>query len=158
MKIILLFLAINIRAYEISYSIQDLDNNKVIEKKDEQKEMVLASVSKLYSYYYILKNTDLKNSFKTEILKSDKASIKDGILSGDLIIKASGDPFITAQNFLDLIFQIKAKGIRKINGNFYISEQDLWKTERLSSLGLEDQADNTSMGPFNFEFNRFKSV
>lgn len=157
MKILILFLlSLPTYSMEISYSIIDLNQEKVVESKNENQSMVLASVSKLYSFYYVLNHAKLNEHFETRILTSRDSKIVDGVLQGDLIIDASGDPFITAQNFINLIFQIKSQGIKRIKGDLFVLEKDFWKTDRLSNLGLEDQADNSSMGPLNFEFNRFR--
>ncbi len=147
--------ALQLSAMEISYSFTDTTNNKVVKNSDQDKPMVLASVSKLYTINYVLNNLDPDSRILTEVLIDSDAKIKDGTLFGDLIIKPNGNPYLTAQNFLDLIYQIKECGIRKVKGRFIISTYDSWQTDRLSDLGLEDQADNPAMGPFNFEFNRF---
>lgn len=143
-------------AMEISYSIVDLETQKIIAQKNQDESRILASVSKLYSFYYVMNQLDPMDTFKTKILKSEKAKLENGVLKGDLILVASGDPHLTAQNFINLIYQIKRKGIEKVEGQFIIDTQNLWSTERLSMIGLEDQADNSSMGALNFEFNRFK--
>ncbi len=141
---------------EMSYSVVDLSNFKSVKSKNEGLPMVLASVSKLYSSFYILRTNEPKETFKTKILRSQNSKIENKALKGDLIIQADGDPYLTAQNFIDLIYQIKSHGINRLEGDFLIYSGNLWSTSRLSPIGLEDQADNSSMGGLNFEFNRFR--
>ena len=147
--------AFQLNAMEVSYSFADPTNNKVIKNFNQDKPMVLASVSKLYTVNYVLNQLNPDSRILTEVLIRSDAKIKDGKLFGDLIIKPNGNPYITAQNFVDLIYQIKEHGISEVKGRFIISTLGSWHTDRLSSLGLEDQADNPAMGAFNFEFNRF---
>jgi len=147
--------ALQLSAMEISYSFTDTTNNKVVKNIDQDKPMVLASVSKLYTINYVLNNLDPNSKILTEVLIDTNSKIKDETLFGDLIIKPNGNPYLTAQNFLDLIYQIKESGIREVKGRFIVSTYGSWQTDRLSTLGLEDQADNPAMGPLNFEFNRF---
>ena len=142
-------------ASDISYSLVDLSSKKVMANKNQNSPMVLASVSKIFSSFYVLNHLDPKKTISTQIYASKNAKIEKNNLIGDLIIQGNGNPFMTAQNLIDLIYQIKAKGIEKVSGRFIIHINDFWSTSRLSKLGLEDQADNTAMGPFNVEFNRF---
>ncbi len=151
-----IFFSYSVYGMEVSYTVLDIANNKIIEKKGEDKPMVLASISKIYSTYYILNQLNPTDKFETKILISKNAKIKNRNLEGDLAILPSGDPYITAQNFIDLIYQVKSLGITSVKGNFLVVENNLWEANRLSPIGLEDQADNSSMGALNFEFNRFK--
>lgn len=145
-KALFFLLPFQIFAMDISYSVVDIETNKIVEQVKQNRPMVLASVSKIYSSYYVLRKLDPNSTFKTHILLDNE----------NLIIEPSGDPFITAQNFINLIYQIKGQGITEIKGKFLVSTKNKWKTERLSGLGLEDQADNSALGLFNFEFNRFR--
>ena len=118
-KLIFTFLflvSLSNQAIEISYSLIDLTDMKVKAQSNEETPMVLASVSKLYTMYYALNNLDPKAVIPTEIYTSKSSSIKDGVLNGDLIIRAKGNPFITAQNLIDLIYQVKSSGIHKVKG------------------------------------------
>ena len=141
---------------EMSYTVVDLDSGKIVKSQDAERPMILASVSKIYTAYYTLNRMDSNKTIPTKVSRSKNSKIKDGILEGDLIISGEGNPFLTAQNLLDLIYQVKANDIKAIKGKFIIDGGDFWFTERLSSLGLEDQADNPSMGSLNVEFNRFE--
>ncbi len=149
------FYATSVHAMEVSYDFVDIDSLKSVTKMSSQKPMVLASVSKLYTTYYLLNHLEPNKTINTLIYVDSNTQIKDGHLKGDLIIRPEGNPYLTAQNFIDLIYQIKREGINHVDGNFIIDTHGFWKTERLSDLGLEDQADNSAMGAFNFEFNRF---
>ena len=77
-----------------------------------------ASVQKLYTAVAALAYFPKDFVFKTAALSS--AKIKNGVLSGNVYFKFSGDPSFTSDNLLRLIYQLKAKGIKKIQGNIYI--------------------------------------
>lgn len=48
------------------------------------------------------------------------ATVTNGALSGDLIIRFSGDPTLTRQQLRDMITTLKKTGIRRITGNFIV--------------------------------------
>jgi D-alanyl-D-alanine carboxypeptidase/D-alanyl-D-alanine-endopeptidase (penicillin-binding protein 4) len=139
-----------------SFALVDLSSGKVIEKKNQETPMILASVSKLFSIPYALKTLNPNDNFQTSLYINGKIDKVQGVLKGDLYLKGTGDPYLTVQNFISLIYQIKAKGISKVKGSFFLDDSEILFTERISPIGLEDQADNSSMGALNVEFNRFK--
>ena len=47
-------------------------------------------------------------------------SLKNGVLSGDLIVKGFGDPTLSSKDLISIVENIKAKGIKKIKGNIVI--------------------------------------
>ncbi|MAF78124.1 MAG: hypothetical protein CME63_07370 [Halobacteriovoraceae bacterium] len=154
--IFLVFISFNyLHAMEVSYSFVEVSKHKEVRKKNESKSMVLASVSKLYTLYYVLQNLDENKVIPTSVYQTKDAVLKNKVLEGNLYLKGEGNPFLYAQNIVDLIYQIKDQGIDSINGEFFVCTDGFWSTKRLSPLGLEDQADNPGMGPLNFEFNRF---
>lgn len=148
-----LFTSISL-AQEISYSLVDIDTGKTISNKNETIPIIPASTTKLYTSYYVLNQLKSTSTFETKIGITGK--IESGTLNGDLILMPSGDPYITAQNLIALIHQVQNFGVKKVAGNLIIHPKNFWFTARLSEIGLEDQADNCSMGAFNVEFNRFK--
>lgn len=139
-----------------SFVLMDLESGKVIEKKNENQSMILASVSKLFSIPFALKILSPNDTFQTSLFVDGKIDKDNGELKGDLYLKGSGDPYLTVQNLISLIYQIKNKGISKVTGEFFLDDSEVLFTERISPIGLEDQADNSSMGALNVEFNRFK--
>ena len=149
-----LFKDLNIPKDHYSFVLLDLESEKVIAKHRENTPMILASVSKLFTSFYALKT--LGNDYQFRVTVSYDGKIQNGILEGDLYLKSNGAPYLLANHMVSLIQQIQIKGIKKVNGNFYIDDSALAFTPKLSTLGLEDQTDNPSMGALNVEFNRFK--
>ena len=149
-----LFKEFKISNQHYSLALLELESGNVITKHRENDPMILASVSKLYTSYYALKS--LGGDFQFEVKVSYTGDIKEGILNGDLYLKSNGAPYLLANNLISIIQQIKAKGINKVSGNFFIDDSELAFTPKLSELGLEDQTDNPSMGALNLEFNRFR--
>ncbi|MDC0253800.1 D-alanyl-D-alanine carboxypeptidase [Bacteriovoracales bacterium] len=139
---------------KMSYALIDLDNGKLIESEYSDRPMILASVSKIFTFYFALKVLGPEDHFRTEVHKTGK--IVNGVLKGNLYLKGYGAPYFTANHILSLIHQIKSKGIQKIEGKYYYDSSEQWAYPRISELGLEDQTDNPSIGALNVEFNRFR--
>jgi D-alanyl-D-alanine carboxypeptidase/D-alanyl-D-alanine-endopeptidase (penicillin-binding protein 4) len=154
---ILLLLFFSSLAYAqttVNYALVDIESGEVLEKKNANTPGPLASVSKIFTIHYALSTLGPNERLRTEIHK--KGEIKKGILKGALILKGVGDPFLTVQDAISLIHQLKNRGINKVSGNFVVDDTYLPFTPRHSDLGLEDQADNPSIGSLNMEFNRFE--
>jgi D-alanyl-D-alanine carboxypeptidase/D-alanyl-D-alanine-endopeptidase (penicillin-binding protein 4) len=137
-----------------SYALFDLHSKKLITSHNVDTPMVLASVSKLFTMHYALSQLGGDFQFKTRVYFDGK--IENGVAKGKLYLVGSGDPYLVVPNLISLIQQLKSAGIKKLKGEFFYDDTNLSFTSRLSSLGLEDQPDNPSMGALNLEFNRFK--
>lgn len=81
-------------------------------------------------------------------------SIKDGTLEGDLFLKGTGDPSLTMARLMDLAMDLRAKGIKKINGNFFFDESLQPTIGAISEFGNGDQTYNPGLSALNLEFNR----
>jgi len=139
---------------DYTYALMDLSNNKIVSKQNEDNPMTLASVSKLFTMHYALSILGVDYKFRTRIYFD--GDIDNGIAKGKLYLIGSGDPYLTAPNVVSLIQQLKNKGIRKLDGEFIYDDSHLSFVKKISTIGLEDQPDNPSMGALNIEFNRFK--
>tara|TARA_Y100001954_G_scaffold238571_1_gene306732 strand:+ start:5906 stop:7372 length:1467 start_codon:yes stop_codon:yes gene_type:complete len=138
----------------LSYSLMDLQTGKLVDSKFPSKPRSLASVSKLLTFYFALEVLGPKDNFKTEVYK--EGQVVNGVLKGNLYLKGYGAPYFTASHILSLIHQIKGHGIKKVEGEFLYDGLEQFSYPRISEIGLEDQADNPSLGALNVEFNRFK--
>jgi len=138
----------------MSFSLMDLETGKLVDSKFPSEPRSLASVSKLLTFYFALDVLGPKDNFKTEVYK--EGTIVNGVLQGSLYLKGYGAPYFTANHILSLIHQIKGHGIKEVKGDFFYDDLEQFSYPRISEIGLEDQADNPSLGALNVEFNRFK--
>lgn len=150
---------INLKKYKKKGRSLSLSFVSLSEKSDsihlnENKPMVLASVSKIFSLYYALSILGGEYRFQTELKYT--GNIKDGTLKGDLYLIGSGDPYLTSFNINTLLFHTKKFGISKIEGQLIFDHSALKEHSKVSDLGLGDQPDNSSYGALNAEFNRFQ--
>lgn len=85
-------------------------------------------------------------------------SLKHGVLSGDLYVKASGDPTLGNDDIADIVSQIRRASISKIKGNIVI-DRTLFKVSRKNNSGFDENV----YSPYNampdaIMFNKRKSV
>ena len=139
--------------HEVSFSLIDLDSQKIFDQKEPNASMVLASVSKLYSLPFSLEKLGPQYQFETKLFI--KGKIKNGILNGDLYLVGGADPYLTSAHLMSLAQALLNKNIFKINGQFYFNQSYIPLIKNLDNIGLEDQPDNPSLSALNVEFNRF---
>ena len=94
------------------------DSNRVVAALNAGVTRTPASVMKVLSIYATVLKLGFNYRWPTEFYTTGK--IKNGVLSGDLLVKGYGDPTLSSRDLPSIVAQIKAKGIRKITGNIVI--------------------------------------
>lgn len=101
------------------------DTKDTIARNDEQMALPPASVMKTVSTSAALMMLGENYTFKTRLYIRGKIT-EDGILNGDLILRGGGDPSLGSDKwresirdtlFLNIYRQLRAQGIKLINGN-----------------------------------------
>ena len=95
-----------------------LSSGKVVCESRPKDVFVPASLMKLLTSYAALKKLGPSFRFTTKVLAAEGPV--DGVISGDIWIKGSGDPFFASENALQLAEAVKEKGIRQIRGSIFV--------------------------------------
>jgi D-alanyl-D-alanine carboxypeptidase/D-alanyl-D-alanine-endopeptidase (penicillin-binding protein 4) len=95
-----------------------LSSGKVVCESRPNEALVPASLMKLLTSYSALKKLGPSFRFTTRVLAAEEPV--DGVISGDIWIKGSGDPFFASDNALQLAKAVKEKGIRQIRGSIFV--------------------------------------
>ena len=103
---------------------------------------VPASVIKLLTSYSALLALGYDYRWETKFYHTGR--IKNGLLKGNLIVQASGDPSLETEDLDVIVEQIKAAGIRRIVGNIVI-DRTLFKVSNRNSSGF----DRNTYSPYN---------
>lgn len=135
------------------YSFQNLDNGKEELSHQGNTPFIPASLTKIFSALYALKNLGADYQFETELSYTGKIT-SEGILEGDLFLKGSGDPSLTMARLMDLAMDLRALKIKKIKGNFFFDESELPTINSISDFGNGDQTYNPGVSALNLEYNR----
>jgi len=115
-----------------------------------------ASVIKLLTTYSALLNLGFDYRWATRFYYTGK--IRNGLLRGDLYVKASGDSTLSTKDLDDIVAQISENGIRKVQGNIVI-DRTLFSVSSRNNSGF----DKNIYSPYNampdaMMFNKRKST
>ncbi|SFV57957.1 D-alanyl-D-alanine carboxypeptidase [hydrothermal vent metagenome] len=119
------------KSNEVSIYIKEAGKNSVVASYNIDREMMPASVIKVYSTYASLLELGYGYSWQTKFYYSGR--VKRGVLSGDIAIKASGDPTLNSSDIPRIVSAFKSKGIRVIKGDIIIDRSYFKPTKRDSS-------------------------
>ena len=147
---------IPINKYNYSIYIQDVDSNYPVASWRTHVIRKPASVIKLLTTYSALLNLGFDYRWETKFYYTGK--IRNGILRGDFYVKASGDSTLSTKDLYDIVSQVRARGIRKIQGNIVI-DRTLFKVSSRNNSGF----DKNKYSPYNampdaMMFNKRKST
>lgn len=92
-----------------------LDNNEVLYERNSNALLRPASNMKLFTTSTALITLGKNFSIPTRILYD--GNIQDSILNGNLFVKGFGDPDFSSAVLSQMVSEVKAKGITKINGS-----------------------------------------
>ncbi|CAA6820494.1 MAG: D-alanyl-D-alanine carboxypeptidase (EC [uncultured Sulfurovum sp.] len=115
-----------------------------------------ASVIKLLTTYASLLKLGFDYRWETKFFYT--GSLRNGVLHGDLYVKASGDPTLETEDIDDIVSQVSAAGINKIKGSIII-DRTLFQVAAKNNSGF----DKNVHSPYNampdaIMFNKRKST
>lgn len=142
----------------VGVSFVDVADGKVIFAKNEQQFFYPASVQKTITTGVALRL--LGSDFRYETKVAINGSVENGVLKGNVIISASGDPTTNSKHFNNdlfnqLITKLKDKGIHTIQGNVVVNGEASHNTPQ--TWLFEDVGNYYGAAPqlFNFKENMY---
>jgi D-alanyl-D-alanine carboxypeptidase/D-alanyl-D-alanine-endopeptidase (penicillin-binding protein 4) len=127
---------------DISLYIQDIQSQEIIASLNRSISRTPASVVKIFTTYSILRKLWFAYKIPTDFYI--RGDIQNGILNGDLIVKAYGDPTLNNKDLDAIVSAIKTKGITEITGNIII-DRSYFKVSGKNNSGF----DNNRYSPYN---------
>jgi D-alanyl-D-alanine carboxypeptidase/D-alanyl-D-alanine-endopeptidase (penicillin-binding protein 4) len=100
--------------------VASLSSGKVVCEFQPKEMLVPASLMKLLTSYAALKKLGPSFRFTTKVMAAEEPV--EGVISGDIWIKGSGDPFFASENALQLAKAVREKGIRQIRGSILVDD------------------------------------
>ena len=119
---------------DISIYIKSLNDGSVIASLNPHTSRLPASVIKLFTTYSIVRKLGFDYKIPTDFYT--KGTISSGVLYGDLIIKAYGDPTYKSKDLDEIIRVLHYKHIRKIMGNIII-DRSYFKVSNKNNSGFD---------------------
>ncbi len=115
--------------------------------------MIPASITKIATASAVLAHFPPGHKFKTQLLTS--GSVKEGVLSGNLILKGGGDPSFVSENMWFLVNSFLRSEIKKIEGDIIVDDS-LFDNIRFDSSRQKarvDRAYDAPVGAMSFNWN-----
>jgi D-alanyl-D-alanine carboxypeptidase/D-alanyl-D-alanine-endopeptidase (penicillin-binding protein 4) len=111
----------------------ETEDGKVLVSQAAARAVHPASVSKLPTTLALLRRLGPDHRFTTRFLAT--GPLRDGVVDGDLVVEADGDPFFVDENALLVAQALKARGVRRIGGELVLRGPLIfdWSTEAVAS-------------------------
>jgi D-alanyl-D-alanine carboxypeptidase/D-alanyl-D-alanine-endopeptidase (penicillin-binding protein 4) len=103
-------------------SIQSLTTGRVLYQYNANRGFIPASTLKLFTGIAALDYLGPHFQFKTRFLTNPGAIIHNGVLTGNLYIKFSGDPYLTLEDLKDMLETLSEQHINRVQGNIVIDD------------------------------------
>jgi len=96
----------------------ETEAGKVLVSQAASRAVHPASVSKVPTTLALLRALGAEHRFETRIVAGGR--IADGVLEGDLIVEAAGDPFFVDENALVALRHLRRLGLRRVAGDVVV--------------------------------------
>ena len=104
----------------LSLYVLDLDTHQPLLVLNPDTPRKPASVIKLLTTYSGLELLGPTYTWETRFYLD--GTLNNGVLNGNLIFQGGGDPFLTRETFWHMLHNLRARGLRRINGNLIIDD------------------------------------
>jgi serine-type D-Ala-D-Ala carboxypeptidase/endopeptidase (penicillin-binding protein 4) len=141
-----------VRSAHTGFMLADVGTGEIIFQHNPSGNFIPASVQKIITTIAASEILGAQYTFSTPVVLSGK--IESGILNGNLIIKASGDPSIEGEKLIEAITgALGSKGISQIKGEIIIDESE-FENDLPRSWSYEDLGNHYGSAAYGFNFNK----
>jgi serine-type D-Ala-D-Ala carboxypeptidase/endopeptidase (penicillin-binding protein 4) len=138
------------RGIKVSAGIWDLTSGKLLEGQQPDLALIPASTTKVVSTYALLKTWKPNYVMETEVW----GTLAGDTVTGDLVFKGAGDPFLTSERLWLLAQDLKSRGILRVQGRVRL-DQSFFDAQRYGKGWENTSADTTPpILPLSVNFNR----
>ncbi|MDJ0627443.1 MAG: D-alanyl-D-alanine carboxypeptidase/D-alanyl-D-alanine-endopeptidase [Rhodobacter sp.] len=134
------------------FVVADARTGEVLEARNPLLPLPPASVTKAITALYALDRLGPGYRFRTRLIAD--GVLKDGRLSGDLILMGGGDPTLDTDALGDMVRQLKAAGLREVTGKFKVHAGALPAIASIDPDQPEHVQYNPSISGLNLNYNR----
>ncbi len=130
----------------------DLQSGRVVERHNPDLARPPASVTKAMTALYAQARLGNDHRFVTSLVAT--GAISGGTLEGDLYLVGGGDPTLDTDGLNALAAQVKAAGVRRISGRFYVVSSALPLIEAIDPSQPIQVGYNPGISGLNLNYNR----
>ena len=138
-------------SYEYGYAVYDVENRRLVMDHNIYSPFIPASVTKLVTAMFAIDALGPDFTFSTDIFYTGK--ISNGVITGDIYIKGSGDPELSISDLALLAHKLKDEGVTAVHGNFYYDESALKQQEMIDPNMADYAPYNSGIGALNLNKN-----
>ena len=122
--------------------VQDVNEERPVLAVGDERALNPASTIKLLTTFAALDQLGPAYQWTTEVLSN--GTVQGDVLNGDLILKGSGDPRMTLENFWLMLRGLRARGVREIRGDLVL-DRSYFAIPEIDPAGF----DNEPTRPYN---------
>lgn len=145
-------------AATIGVYITNLSTGQAVERENINMSMIPASILKSVTSATALNLLKEDFRFNTDVMLS--GTLSGGVLNGNLVVKASGDPTVESSHFTDregfiasIVSGLKSKGVTTIKGEIIVDEEMFSDTGQVPQWVIEDTGWDYGAGLYGFNYN-----
>lgn len=134
----------------------DLDTGKVLDQRQATRAFVPASVAKLPTAAFVLDALGPDYRFETQLRTNGR--LRDGQLTGDLVLAGGGDPELSSEALAPLAKALKDRGVSSVKGGFYVDGTALPQLRQIEPSQQVYASYNPAISGLNLNYNRVHLV
>ena len=138
------------------YLVVDLKDKRVLAAHDPDRPFIPASVAKIATIAPALEILGGDHRFTTTL--EAQGDVGDGVLTGSLILRGGGDPFLTGDDLQAMAKQLAASGISRVDGTFLYDASALIEVPEIDPLQPAAADYNSGVSALSLDFNRVRLV
>ncbi|MCB1494638.1 MAG: D-alanyl-D-alanine carboxypeptidase/D-alanyl-D-alanine-endopeptidase [Bauldia sp.] len=139
---------------DVGFFVVDLKDGRVVAEHNADRPFIPASVAKIATIAAALTILGGDHTFTTTLLAD--GAVKDGVLSGSLILKGGGDPFLTGDDLQAMAKDLAAAGIKRVDGTFLYDATSAIEVPQINAMQPEAAGYNTGVSALSVNFNRVR--
>lgn len=137
---------------DVGFAVIDTATGDLLEERLGSQRLPPASTLKAITALYAMERLGNDYRFGTELLAT--GPIRNGKLTGDLILSGGGDPTLDTDRLAELAIQLREAGVNEVDGRFLLWADALPSGDRIDADQPEHVGYNPAFGGLNLNFNR----
>ena len=136
---------------KVSFVVTDATTGQVLEARNPLAGQPPASVTKTITTLFALERLGAGKRFKTQLIAT--GPIKNGVLTGDLVLKGGGNPTLSTDDIFEMAARLKAAGVTSVKGKLRVYG-GMRVIDRIDADQPEYVGYNPAVASLNLNFNR----
>lgn len=137
---------------DVGYLVVGLKDKRVLAEHNPDQPFIPASVAKIATFIPALEILGGDHRFTTTV--NAEGAISANVLTGSLILRGGGDPFLTGDDLQALAKQLASTGIKEVDGRFLYDAGAMVEAPQIDAMQPEAADYNSGISALSVNFNR----